>query len=185
MQPAQTHRTQIDCALGFTVAHLLSLTVATTDAPTCVICKLANVTAANCCATDPGPSPHDSKFSPDSLYFSSKISLRLVAECGIAPSSAVVGKAKEPHPSSGKIFKFGSKPGILIQTPAGEFRAFSAICTHLGCIVQYRPDLRHIWCACHNGHYDLYGRNIAGPPPRPLERYQVNIRGDEIIVSKG
>lgn len=100
-------------------------------------------------------------------------------------SSVVAGTVKELHPNSGKIFKFGSKPGILIRTPAGEFRAFSAICTHLGCIVQYRPDLRHIWCACHNGHYDLYGRNIAGPPPRPLERYQVNIRGNEIIVSKG
>lgn len=100
-------------------------------------------------------------------------------------SSVVAGTVKEFHPNSGKIFKFGGKPGILIQTPAGEFRAFSAICTHLGCIVQYRPDLRHIWCACHNGHYDLYGRNIAGPPPRPLERYQVNIRGDEIIVAKG
>jgi cytochrome b6-f complex iron-sulfur subunit len=50
--------------------------------------------------------------------------------------------------------------------------------------VQYREDLQHIWCACHNGHYGLSGENIAGPPPRPLEEYAVNIRGDEIIVSK-
>ncbi len=86
--------------------------------------------------------------------------------------------------NTGEIFKFGNRPAILIRTPAGELRAFSAICTHLGCIVQYRPDLRHVWCACHNGHFDLNGKNIAGPPPRPLEQYVVNVRGDQIVVSK-
>lgn len=85
---------------------------------------------------------------------------------------------------TGTIFKFGNRPGILISTSAGELRAFSATCTHLGCIVQYRPDLGHIWCACHNGHFDLNGKNIAGPPPRPLEQYAVNTRNDQIIVSK-
>jgi len=85
--------------------------------------------------------------------------------------------------NSGRIFKFGNKPGILIETPSGELRAFSAICTHLDCTVQYRDDLGHIWCACHNGHYDLNGVNIAGPPPRPLDRYDVNVRGDQIVVS--
>lgn len=86
--------------------------------------------------------------------------------------------------NSGEIFKFGSRPGILIRTAAGELRAFSATCTHLGCIVQYRRDIGHIWCACHNGHFDLNGRNIQGPPPAPLEAYAVNVRGDQIVVSK-
>lgn len=86
--------------------------------------------------------------------------------------------------NSGRIFKFGSEPGILIRTPAGELRAFSAVCTHLACIVQYREDLSHIWCACHNGHYDLNGINVAGPPPRPLDRYDVNVRGEQIVVSR-
>jgi Rieske Fe-S protein len=86
-------------------------------------------------------------------------------------------------PNSGQIFKFGSKPGILIRTPAGELRAFTAICTHLQCTVQYRQDLSEIWCACHNGHYDLNGRNIAGPPPAPLTPYDVNVRGEQVVVS--
>jgi Rieske Fe-S protein len=90
----------------------------------------------------------------------------------------------EAKPNSGQIFKFGNRPGILIRTPAGELRAFTAVCTHLACTVQYRSDLGHIWCACHNGHYDLNGINIAGPPPRPLEPYLVNVRGDQIVVSK-
>jgi Rieske Fe-S protein len=89
-------------------------------------------------------------------------------------------------PANGaEIFRFGSRAGILIRTPAGEFRAFTAICSHLGCIVQYRSDIGHIWCACHNGHFDLNGHVIEGPPPAPLEAYAVNVRGDQIIVSRG
>ena len=99
--------------------------------------------------------------------------------------SVEAAKVSDLKPNSGKVFKFGSEPAIVIDTPGGEVRAFTAICTHLGCTVQYRPDLQHIWCACHDGHYDLNGKNIAGPPPRPLAPYNVNIRGDEIIVSRG
>ncbi|MEJ2501891.1 MAG: Rieske (2Fe-2S) protein [Gemmatimonadota bacterium] len=92
--------------------------------------------------------------------------------------------AEDVAPNSGHIFKFGNKPGILVRTPEGELRAFSAMCTHLECTVQYRDDLRHIWCACHNGHFDLSGRNIQGPPPSPLVQYDVHERGDAIIVSR-
>ena len=94
-------------------------------------------------------------------------------------------KPGEVKVNTGQIFKFGNRPAILIRTPAGELRAFSAVCTHLACIVQYRPDLRHVWCACHNGHFDLNGQNIVGPPPRPLEQYVVNVREDQVVVSKG
>jgi Rieske Fe-S protein len=99
-------------------------------------------------------------------------------------SSVVAGKVGDLKPNSGKIFPFGKDPGILILTPNGDYRAFSATCTHLDCTVQYRPDLEEIWCACHNGHYDLNGKNISGPPPAPLTPYAVAIRGDEIVVSK-
>jgi cytochrome b6-f complex iron-sulfur subunit len=100
-------------------------------------------------------------------------------------SSVVAAKLAEMKPNQGKIFKFGSKPGLLVQTPEGEYRAFSATCTHLDCTVQYRQEEKLIWCACHNGRYDLTGRNVSGPPPRPLEEFKVNVRGDEIIVSRG
>ena len=85
--------------------------------------------------------------------------------------------------NTGRIFKFGSRAGLLVKTPSGELRAFSARCTHLDCIVQFREDLGHIWCACHNGHFDLNGRNIEGPPPEPLQAFDVNLRGDQIVVS--
>jgi Rieske Fe-S protein len=93
-------------------------------------------------------------------------------------------KPDDVKPNTGQIFKFGSRPGILVRTPSGELRAFSAVCTHLNCTVQYRSDLNHVWCACHNGHFDLNGQNIAGPPPRPLDRFVVNTRGNQIVVSK-
>jgi Rieske Fe-S protein len=94
------------------------------------------------------------------------------------------GNAASLAPNSGRIVPFGSAPVLLVRTPAGELRAFSATCTHLDCTVQYRPDLEHVWCACHNGHYDLEGRNIAGPPPRPLTPFDINLNGDEIVISR-
>lgn len=99
-------------------------------------------------------------------------------------NSVIAGKVNELAVNSGKIFQFGNKPGLLVHTPAGELKAFSAACTHLDCIVQYRPDTKQIWCACHNGQFNLSGQNIGGPPPRPLEEYAVNVRGDEIVVTR-
>jgi Rieske Fe-S protein len=99
-------------------------------------------------------------------------------------SAVVLPFAADDLPAnSGRIFKFGDRPGLILKTSRGELRAFSARCTHLDCTVQYRDDLEHIWCACHNGHYDVEGRNIAGPPPRPLDAFDVNVRGDQIVVS--
>ena len=99
-------------------------------------------------------------------------------------TSVKAGKASAIEKDSGVIVRFGNKPVILVRNAAGEFRAFSATCTHLDCTVQYRKDMGLIWCACHNGRYDLNGRNVAGPPPRPLDEYRVVLQGDEILISK-
>jgi len=99
-------------------------------------------------------------------------------------SSVKAGKLSEMEKESGKIIKFGTKPVILIRTANDEVRAFSATCTHLDCTVQFRKDFGMIWCACHNGKYDLNGRNVSGPPPRPLDEFRVLIQGDEIQISK-
>ena len=100
-------------------------------------------------------------------------------------ASVVAAKASDLAANSGKIFLFANKPAIVLRTPDGEVRAFTAVCTHLACTVQYRSDFRHIWCACHDGHYDLHGQVLSGPPPRPLEEYKVTLKGDDIIVSRG
>lgn len=74
-----------------------------------------------------------------------------------------------------KILRFGTEPVILIKVGDGDYRAFSATCTHLQCIVEFRKPEHVIWCNCHNGEYDLNGRNIAGPPPRPLTPFEVHV----------
>jgi Rieske Fe-S protein len=88
-------------------------------------------------------------------------------------------------------FNMGGKPCLVIYTPDGEVRAFNAVCTHLDCTVEYQANPGRIICHCHQGVYDLYGRNVSGPPPRPLEVYKVTLRSDkdkpgqeEIIVSR-
>ncbi len=93
-------------------------------------------------------------------------------------------KLGELAPSTSKIFKFGTSPGILINTPDGELRAFSAICTHLTCTVIYESDTETILCPCHNGRFDLSGNVVSGPPPAPLEAYNVEISGEDIVISR-
>ena len=97
---------------------------------------------------------------------------------------AVAGQLGELEPGSGKIFRFGNRPGLLIHTPGGEYRAFLAACPHLNCTVQYREDRAQIWCACHNGFFDLKGNRISGPPPRGLEEFQVDLRDEDIMVTR-
>lgn len=98
--------------------------------------------------------------------------------------SVKAGKIVDFTNDTGTIIKFGTKPVLLIRDSKGEFKAFSATCTHLDCTVQYRSDFGMIWCACHNGRYDLNGRNVSGLPPRPLDAFEVVLQGDEVIVYK-
>jgi Rieske Fe-S protein len=82
--------------------------------------------------------------------------------------------------------------GIVVNLPAGhvalvdaagELRAFSAVCTHLGCIIKWQPEAHSVWfCPCHKGTYDRNGHVVSGPPPRPLQRYEVAIRKGKVYV---
>jgi len=102
-----------------------------------------------------------------------------------AGDRVLAGKVSELAHQGWKIFPLGAEPGILLETDAGQYRAFSASCTHLGCTVQFDKPSKRIWCACHNGWYDLEGRNVQGPPPRPLTGYKVQVVDDDIFVSRG
>lgn len=101
-----------------------------------------------------------------------------------AVNEVVAGKPGDLKPNSGKIVRFGDNPVILIRVNQTEWRAFSAVCTHLGCIVQYQPERTRIWCACHNGTYNLQGQVVSGPPPLPLRPYAVHISDDEVIITQ-
>ncbi len=104
------------------------------------------------------------------------------------PEAAVdevnAGSAQDLKPNSARMVKFGSRPVLLIRLSEAEWKAFSAICTHLDCTVQYQADRHQIWCACHNGLYDLNGRVVSGPPPRPLEEFTVHVRDEEVVIKR-
>ena len=110
-------------------------------------------------------------------------------------------KPKDLLNASVKPFDFAGKPCLLVLLPEGakrlaqgqrlqkdDVRAFNAVCTHVECTVKYRPSEGDIFCSCHDGVYNLDGRNVSGPPPRPLETYKVTLRGEpgqeEIVVSR-
>jgi len=93
-------------------------------------------------------------------------------------------EAQKLPPGSALMFRFGAKPALLIHHLDGTWTALGAVCTHLGCTVQYQADRNRIYCACHDGVYDpKTGGNVSGPPPRPLPRYRVQIGEAAVVVS--
>ena len=83
-----------------------------------------------------------------------------------------------------KILKFNKKAVFLFQIEKNQVRAISAICTHLGCVVQYQPEQKQFKCNCHGSTFDLTGKNTGGPAPTPLQLYRAELTADnDIIVS--
>jgi Rieske Fe-S protein len=107
-----------------------------------------------------------------------------ISQTEVVIKKITAAKVGELAPGTYKIFKFGTLPGILINTSEGELKAFSALCTHLTCTVIFESDSGSIFCPCHNGRFDLSGNVISGPPPSPLESYHVEISGEDIIISR-
>jgi cytochrome b6-f complex iron-sulfur subunit len=83
------------------------------------------------------------------------------------------------------MYKFGSRPAMLIHHEDGRWISMTAVCTHLGCTVQYEPQADRIHCACHGGVYNAYtGANVSGPPPKPLTVYKVAVTPTGVDVSR-
>jgi cytochrome b6-f complex iron-sulfur subunit len=111
--------------------------------------------------------------------------LFFMTEAPLPKAVSMKKKALNGFPNnSARYFYYGWLPSIIIRTPQGEFRAFSAVCTHLDCIVSYRPQKRDIFCNCHDGIFDLNGKNIKGPPPKPLEPFDIVYNGEKVIIKK-
>lgn len=107
------------------------------------------------------------------------------AESAAAVTEITLKDAQKLVAGSALVFKFGSSPALLIHNPEGDWVAFSAVCTHLGCTVQYEPDQKRIHCNCHGGNYDPHtGKNVSGPPPRPLTVYKVKLQDAGVVVSR-
>lgn len=91
---------------------------------------------------------------------------------------------KDMAPGAVKNFAWGLKPGFIKAKSDGTLIAFVGVCSHLDCNVAWQPDKKKFFCACHDGWYDENGKNIAGPPPKPLRMLQVAVEGEELIVRR-
>jgi nitrite reductase/ring-hydroxylating ferredoxin subunit len=90
-------------------------------------------------------------------------------------SELAVGAAKQ--------ITYAGSQAIVIRT-AESIKAFSLVCTHLGCTVEWRAGEKEFYCPCHDGRFDQFGEVIAGPPPVPLEQFPVKVEGDKVIVGE-
>ncbi len=97
-------------------------------------------------------------------------------------NSAVVATESDIPHNTGKVVAFNGDK-VLILNKDGEYHAMSAICTHLGCTVQWKPDEELVWCACHNARYDIDGKIISGPQPRALAPYNLSVQDGNLILS--
>ena len=108
-------------------------------------------------------------------------------ESGGADQVTLEDKQKKDLDGAGfAIVPLGTERVLVLKDSGGKLRALSAKCTHEGCTVQYKPEDALIWCACHNGRFDLDGRVLSGPPPRPLAAYKVSgSLTTKVVVEKG
>lgn len=102
------------------------------------------------------------------------------------PGRARIGTLSAIPPGRAMVFTYptAQDPCLLIRTREGKLLAYSQKCTHLSCAVVPKIDEGIIQCPCHEGIFDLAtGRNIAGPPPRPLPAIELDVVGDEIFAT--
>jgi cytochrome b6-f complex iron-sulfur subunit len=96
----------------------------------------------------------------------------------------LVGTTADIPAGSGKVVAMGSKPAIVVNTDQGV-KAYSAICTHLGCVVAWNDMIGVIQCPCHDGHFNpATGAVVSGPPPNPLPTINVSVEGDQIYLTE-
>jgi len=94
----------------------------------------------------------------------------------------LAAKTEDLPGGTGIVVAMGSVPVIVVNGEAGV-KAFSAVCPHLGCIVEYDQTIREILCPCHDGHFNpTNGAVISGPPPGPLPPVNVVVEDDSIFL---
>ena len=95
-----------------------------------------------------------------------------------------IASVDEVPAGTAKKFLFNGKAAVLLKRPAG-FRAFGAVCTHLGCIAYWKPDENDIFCPCHLGRFDPdTGDVISGPPPSRLPSIDIVVKNGTVYALK-
>ncbi len=84
-----------------------------------------------------------------------------------------VGQAKE--------ITISKKPVFVVRLKEG-YKVYSGVCTHLGCIIHWEEDKQRFYCPCHKGVFDKYGNVVSGPPPRPLDQFEVIVENRLVYI---
>lgn len=153
---------------------------------------------------NPTPEPHEAPVSPgrvSRLLSRRQFILFSAAAVGAAWAGAAVQSKVFPAESSAqaaepvrfsltelpiggiKQVQYGSTPVLVLRTPE-SIKAYSMICTHLGCLVEWQPATAEFYCPCHDGRFDQFGEVIGGPPPVPLETFPVQVVEDTVVVGE-
>jgi cytochrome b6-f complex iron-sulfur subunit len=148
-------------------------------------------------STPPASDPGRRRFLKTLLGFSVVSTLSMVvtpivgflipprAQGGVAGGRFLAGTTDDIPPGQGKVVAMGNKPVVVINGGQGV-KAFSAICTHLGCIVAYDTTADLIICPCHNGQFNpISGVVVSGPPPAPLAPVNVAVEKNQIYLLSG
>jgi cytochrome b6-f complex iron-sulfur subunit len=101
-----------------------------------------------------------------------------------AAEFAQVGRLDDFPSGTSKTVLLGDRPALVIRLANGELRAFSALCSHLQCVVAYSSERDRIECPCHRGVYNTDGKVVSGPPPRPLQALRVETQEGVVVVSE-
>ena len=101
---------------------------------------------------------------------------------GAYAAAKVTIPEKDVVEGDAKFFTFAGASAVLVRKRGGELIALSAVCSHLGCIVQWEKDKQDFLCPCHGGQYNAYGAVTAGPPPRPLAKIPFIVANGNITV---
>ncbi len=105
-----------------------------------------------------------------------------VTKKGPGADRKIVEGAQDLAPWESRTEILNGKPVIVVR--AGDrFVAYSAVCTHLGCIVNWDAQRKVFLCPCHAATFDENGKVVDGPPPAPLADYKVSEAGGKIYIS--
>ena len=94
----------------------------------------------------------------------------------------VVIPEQEVPADGAKFFEYAGSTAVLVRRQGGDLVALSAVCTHLGCIVQWEKAKQNFLCPCHGGRFTTEGAVISGPPPTPLKRIPFVVANGAITV---
>jgi cytochrome b6-f complex iron-sulfur subunit len=111
---------------------------------------------------------------PISRFIAPPLASKFTSKLSIEKDLIPVGGAKE--------IVLGNAPAIIINVPDKGYVAVSRVCTHLGCLVQYDKKEKRLLCPCHAGVFDLEGKVLSGPPPKPLETIPLKVEGGILLI---